>query len=137
MCLSKLPLDTEAHRFPRFFRSLAQCKYWTPALLAPAESACHLQCTGISPPGPAPKLACDTDADCTDPSKPTCVVQADKTWAQCVSCDDKPFQNSCESWEKKKFLPAAEKKCGKMLFAFSLGVAFAVDPDTEHRICLP
>jgi len=91
----------------------SSCKYWSPALLAPAEAACNLNCTGKAPPGPPPTLACHKDADCKDPTKPSCVVQADGNYAQCISCDTTPFQAACPSWEKVKFLPAAEAKCGE------------------------
>lgn len=89
------------------------CTYWTPTLLIPAQNACNLNCTGATPPPPPEPLACQTDNDCTDPALPSCVIQADKNYAQCISCDDITFQSACVSWEKVKFLPAAEAKCGK------------------------
>jgi len=106
-------LASRLRAHPALLHEVSELLHLTP--LTPAEAACHLQCTGASPPPPTPTpaLACTTDADCTDPSLPTCVVQADKAWAQCISCTDKPFQNSCTDWEKAKFLPAAEAKCGK------------------------
>ena len=87
------------------------CLDWSPELLKPAEAACGLKCKGPAP-GPAPKVACHTDKDCTNSSFPSCVVQADGEYAQCISCEKGDFETECHYWDTHKFLPAAEKKCG-------------------------
>jgi hypothetical protein len=58
----------------------------------------------------ADPLKCKTDADCAPPT-PDCVVQ-DAYYAQCITCEYTHFQQNCGWWDKKKFLPAAETKCG-------------------------
>ena len=62
------------------------------------------------PPSPAPKLACNTDADCST-ADPKCVIQSDGQYAQCITCDPTQFALDCVDWEPTKFLPAAEAKC--------------------------
>lgn len=82
------------------------CISWDPKKLLPkAEAKCGVNCTGSG------GLACKTDGDCTDPSKPTCVVQADGFYAQCITCAADQFKLACKSWDPQQFLPAAEAKC--------------------------
>ena len=84
------------------------CPYWGPKVREPAEEICALKCTGKPPQN----LTCTSDKDCTDPTHPTCVVQSDGNYAQCITCDSTQFQRDCPEWNRDKFLPRAESKCG-------------------------
>ena len=114
------------------------CKDWTSDLLKPAEKTCGLTCKGPTPP--TPKLACHEDKDCKDPSLPSCVVQADGQYAQCISCNATEFENECQYWDKHEFLPAAEKKCGHTCSKVPPKLACRTDQDCRqdprHPTCV-
>lgn len=85
------------------------CPYWDDKEFLPAaEKKCDEKC----PTPPKPKLACETDKDCPA-ARPACVVQTDRTFAECISCNKTQFDYDCTSWDKTKLLPVAEKKCGE------------------------
>lgn len=85
------------------------CPYWEPTKFKPAaEKKCDEKCT--TPP--KPKLACHKDTDCPK-ERPSCIVQTDGNFAECISCDKTQFDYDCVSWDKTKFLPLAEKKCNE------------------------
>lgn len=83
------------------------CVDWDQKKFLPrAEAKCQEECTGSG------GLACHTDDDCASvPGAPTCVVQPDGYYAQCITCDPTQFQRDCVDWDVAEFLPAAEAKC--------------------------
>lgn len=88
------------------------CTFWSDDLLTAAESTCNETCgsSGDDSVCDTSKLACCTDDDCS--GSLTCVVQSDNTYAQCISCDETDFQNSCTFWSDD-LLTAAESTCGE------------------------
>jgi len=82
------------------------CMYWAVGIRKPAEQTCGQRCTGKPPHN----LTCTNDADCPADS-PSCVIQSDQTYAQCITCDATQFQADCTHWNSTSFLPRAESKC--------------------------
>jgi hypothetical protein len=87
------------------------CAYWTEDLRTAAEKKCDRTC---QPPQPTQSvLDCNTDADCENNiNGPTCVIQDDGYYAQCVDCSETEFNNNCTYWGDD-LRTAAEKKCDR------------------------
>eukprot|EP00966_Prymnesium_polylepis_P188073 4359489-Prymnesium_polylepis.1 len=91
-------------------KAYSQCggKGFTGATCCPPGYTCkgdqyYAQCTSSAPP----KLACETDSDCTSGQK--CVILPDRSFAQCIDCSS--FASTCGSFAAK-LLVAVEAACG-------------------------
>ena len=92
------------------------CGSWDADTLKAAESKCEKSCATLRKTLLDP-LDCHSDNECYGLRK-SCVIGADKSWSQCVTCEGLQYQFDCQKW-KPKIKTAAALKCQRECEKFS------------------
>jgi hypothetical protein len=107
------------------------CQFWHGDFLTAAQVTCKKDCAELSKTTTADDLECKQNSDCHNSSLPDCVVQADESYSQCISCSDDEFAHACEVW-LDDFLIAAEKTCKKDCAALSKTTTADLDCTSDN-----